>query len=185
MVCGGISEWSVSFAEEAKMAIALSFVATAADKICNIYSMKILNGNFMLGGRGKKVEIDEVMFGNKRKYNCGQVSEGQWVFGMVVRDTGQSLLFSCSRSPTRDLGNPSTARVQWTWHRDHFWQALANHMQRLCSQVKRKLKAMNGTMRAKLPGYLDEFNWSKLHPEANQGDRLNYMFSSGLNKRLL
>ena len=75
------------------MAIALSFVATAADKICNIYSMKILNGNFMLGGRGKKVEIDELMFGNKRKYNCGHVSEGQWVFGMVVRDTGQSLLF--------------------------------------------------------------------------------------------
>ena len=75
------------------MAIALSFVATAADKICNIYSMKILNGNFMLGGRGKKVEIDEVMFGNKRKYNCGHVSEGQWVLGMVVRDTGQSLLF--------------------------------------------------------------------------------------------
>ena len=93
MVCGGISEWSVSFAEEAEMAIALSFVATAADKICNIYSMKILNGNFMLGGRGKKVEIDELMFGNKRKYNCGHVSEGQWVFGMVVRDTGQSLLF--------------------------------------------------------------------------------------------
>ena len=75
------------------MAIALSFVATAADKICNIYSMKILNGNFMLGGRRKKVEIDELMFGNKRKYNCGHVSEGQWVFGMVVRDTGQSLLF--------------------------------------------------------------------------------------------
>ena len=52
MVCGGISEWSVSFAEEAEMAIALSFVATAVDKICNIYSMKILNGNFMLGGQG-------------------------------------------------------------------------------------------------------------------------------------
>ena len=48
-------------------------------------------------------------------------------------------------------------------------------MQGLFSQVKRKLKAMNGTMRAKLPGYLDEFNRSKLHPEANQGDRLNYM----------
>ena len=45
--------------------------------------MKILNGNFTLGGRGKAVEIDKSMFGNKRKYNRGRVSEGQWVFGMV------------------------------------------------------------------------------------------------------
>ena len=36
---------------------------------------------------------------------------------------------------------------------------------------------MNGTMKAKLPGYLDEFNWSKLHPETNQGDRFNHMLS--------
>ena len=46
----------------------------------------------------------------------------------------------------------------------------SNTIEELWSQVKRKLKAMNGTTRAKLPGYLDEFNWSKLHPEANKGD---------------
>lgn len=45
------------------------------------------------------------------------------------------------------------------------------------SQAKKKPKAMNGTMKAKLPGYLDEFNWSKLHPETNQGDRFNHMLS--------
>ena len=66
---------------------------TLLDKICNICSMKILNGNFTLGGRGKAVEIDKSMFGNKRKYNRGRVSEGQWVFGMVEWDIGRSLVF--------------------------------------------------------------------------------------------
>ena len=32
------------------------------------------------------------------------------------------------------------------------------------SQVKRKLKAMVGILRNKLPGYLDEFNWGKVYP---------------------
>ena len=55
--------------------------------------MKILNGNFTLGGRGKAVEIDKSMFGNKRKYNRERVSEGQWVFGVVEWDIGRSLVF--------------------------------------------------------------------------------------------
>lgn len=38
------------------------------------------------------MEIDESMFGNKRKYNRGHVSEGQ-VFGMVEQDTGRNLVF--------------------------------------------------------------------------------------------
>ena len=32
------------------------------------------------------------------------------------------------------------------------------------SQIKRKLKAMNGTPKSKLPSYLDKFNWRKCHP---------------------
>ena len=59
----------------------------------NICSIEILNGNFKLGGRGKTVEIDESVFGNKQKYNRGRVSEGQRVFVMVERDTGRSLVF--------------------------------------------------------------------------------------------
>ncbi|CAH3159749.1 unnamed protein product, partial [Pocillopora meandrina] len=62
-------------------------------KVKNICSIEILNGNFKLGGRGKTVEIDESMFGNKQKYNRGRVSEGQRVFVMVERDTGRSLVF--------------------------------------------------------------------------------------------
>ena len=66
---------------------------TVLDKIRNICTMKILNSNFKLGSRGKTVEIDESMFGNKRKNNRGHVSEGQWVFAMVEQDTGRSLVF--------------------------------------------------------------------------------------------
>ncbi|RMX36025.1 hypothetical protein pdam_00021570 [Pocillopora damicornis] len=55
--------------------------------------------------------------------------------------------------------------------------AHSNTIEGLWSQAKRKPKAMNRTMKAKLPGYLDEFNWSKLHPETNQGDRFNHMLS--------
>lgn len=36
--------------------------------------------------------------------------------------------------------------------------AHSNKIEGLWIQVKRKLKAMNGTTKAKLPGYLDEFN---------------------------
>ena len=39
------------------------------------------------------VEIDESVFGHKREYNRGQISQGKWVFGMVKRGTGRALAF--------------------------------------------------------------------------------------------
>ena len=88
---------------------------TVLDKIRNIFSKKILNSNFTLGGRGKTVEIDKSMFGNKQQYNCGRVFEGQWVFGMVERD------FLVFRVPDHQQETLVTsAQVHLTWHRDHF-----------------------------------------------------------------
>ena len=58
---------------------------------------------------------------------------------------------------------------------DPYTGAHSNTIKGLWSQVKRKLKAMNETTGAKLPGYLDKFNRSKPYPEANQGDRFNRM----------
>ena len=46
---------------------------------------------------------------------------------------------------------------------DPYTGAHTNTIEGLWSQVKRKLKAMNGTLRSQLPGYLDEFNWRKLY----------------------
>ncbi len=46
-----------------------------------------LQTNFMLGGVGKTVEIDESKFG-KRKYHRGHHVEGPWVFGGYERGTG-------------------------------------------------------------------------------------------------
>lgn len=154
----------------------------------------------MLGGQRKTVEIDESMFGNKQKYNRGRVSEGQWVFGMVERDAGQSLFFRIPDHQQetlvtrlgREFIEPGTVIISDKFSPyfnlndvgyihlmvndsenfvDPYTGAHSNAIEGLRSQVKRKLKAMNGTTRAKLPGYLDEFSWSKLQPEVNQGDR--------------
>jgi hypothetical protein len=44
-----------------------------------------------IGGPNKTVEIDESKFG-RRKYHRGNPVEGQWVFGGVERDSGQTFL---------------------------------------------------------------------------------------------
>ena len=43
-------------------------------------------------------------------------------------------------------------------------QGCTNTIEGVWSQIKRKLKAMNGTLKSKLPSYLDEYNWRKCYP---------------------
>ena len=47
---------------------------------------------------------------------------------------------------------------------DPYTGAHSNTIEGVWSQIKRKLKAMNGTVKSKLPSYLDEYNWRKCYP---------------------
>jgi len=51
--------------------------------------------------------------------------------------------------------------------------AHSNMIEGVWSQIKRKLKGMNGTLRSRLPGYLVEFNWRKCCP----GDAFNNLLA--------
>ena len=51
----------------------------------------IMTNNKKIGGKGKVVEIDESKFG-KVKHHRGHFVKGQWVFGGVCRETGESFL---------------------------------------------------------------------------------------------
>ncbi|PFX33813.1 putative transposase-like protein [Stylophora pistillata] len=173
--------------------LSLRTVITALQRLRDICSLKILHGNLKLGGRGKTIEIDESMFGHKRKYNRGRVGQGTWVFGMVERGTGRALAF---RVPNRTRETLVTGLVQkfvepgttiisdkfspyfnlnsigyihlMVNHSENFVDpytgAHSNTIEGVWSQIKRKLKAMNGTVKSKLPCYLDEFNWRKCYP---------------------
>ena len=171
----------------------LRTVITALQRLRDICSLKILHGNVKLGGRGKTVEIDESMFGHKRKYNRGRISRGTWVFGMVERGTGRALAFrvpnrtrqtlvaglvqqfvkpgttiiSDKFSPYFNLNSLGYIHIMVNHSEnfvDPFTGAHSNTIEGVWSQIKRKLKAMSGTLKSKLPSYLDEYNWRKCYP---------------------
>ena len=54
-------------------------------------------------------EINKSMFGHKRKYKCGRVRQGTWVFSTVERGTGWALAF---RVPNRTRETLVTGLVQ-------------------------------------------------------------------------
>ena len=180
--------------------ISLRTIATTLAKIRQICSLKILHGNIKLGGRGKTVEIDESMFGHKRKYNRGRVSEGAWVFGMVERGSGRALTFRVSDRTRETLVTrlvqefiqPGTVIISDKFspyfnlndigythlmvnHSENFVDpyigAHTNTIEGVWNAVKKKLKRMCGTFKHQLPSYLDEFNWQRVYP----GERFEMM----------
>ena len=50
-----------------------------------------------IGGPNKTVKIDDSKFG-RRKYNRGHKVKGQWVFGGVERESGNTFLCSGLRA---------------------------------------------------------------------------------------
>ena len=195
--------WSIDVSNKQLSLItgfSLRTIATTLAKIRQVCSLKILHGNIKLGGRGKTVEIDESMFGHKRKYNRGRVSEGTWVFGMVERGSGRALTF---RVPDRTRETLVTRLVQefiqpgtvilsdkfspyfnlndigythlMVNHSENFVDpytgAHTNTIEGVWNAVKKKLKRMCGTFKHQLPSYLDEFNWQRVYP----GERFQMM----------
>ena len=167
--------------------LSLHTVITALQRLRDICSLKILCGNLKLGGRGKTIEIDESMFGR------GRVGRGTWVFGMVERGTGRALAFrlpngtretlvtglvqkfvepgttiiSDKFSPYFNLNSVGYIHLMVNHFKnfvDPYTGAHSNMIEGVWSQIKRKLKAMNGTVKSKLPSYLDEYNWRKCYP---------------------
>ena len=135
----------------------------------------------------------EAMFGHKRKYNCGRVGEGTWVFGMVERGTGRAMAFrvpnrkretlvtglvqkfvkpgttiiSGKFSPYFNLNSVSYIHLMVNHYEnfvDPYTGAHSNTIEGLWSQINRKLKAMNRTVKSKILSYLDEYNWWKCYP---------------------
>lgn len=133
------------------------------------------------------------MFGHKRKYNRGRIGRGTCVFGMVERGTGKALTFrvpnrtretlvtglvqqfvepgttiiSDKFSPYFNLNGLGYIHVMVNHSEnfvDPFTGAHSNTIEGVWSQIKRKLKAMNGTLKSKLPSYLDKYNWRKCYP---------------------
>ena len=159
-------------------------VITALQRLRDICS---LHGNVKLGGRGKTVEIDESMFGHERKYNRGRISRGTWVFGMVERGTGRALAFRVPNRTRETLVvglvqqfvGPGTTIISDKFspyfrlnslgyihvmvnHSENFvvpfTGAHLNTTEGVWSQIKKKLKAMSGTLKSKLPSYLGSTN---------------------------
>ena len=172
--------------------MSLRNVVTVLQKVRDIGSLKILHANIKIAGRGKTVEIEESVFGHKRKYNRGRISRVAWVFGMVERGSDRALTYPVPYRTRETLvvgliqqfiepGTTITSnkfspylnlnRVGYTHimvnHSENFVDpytgAHTNTIEELWSQAKRKLKAMNGTLRSQLPRYLDEFNWRKFY----------------------
>ena len=75
--------------------------------ISNAGASMILGGT--VDGATNIVEIDESMFGKKRKYNRGKPTKRFWVFGMVERHTRKSH-FQCVEKRDRDTLIPIIAK---------------------------------------------------------------------------
>lgn len=146
-----------------------------------------LENPLRLGG-ANAVQIDESLFGGRRKYNLGNHFKHikSWVFGMVEENTGRCVLWAVRRRNRETLTNIIVDHVhsgstiksdQWgaysqlsqigfehltVNHSINFVSADGTHTQLIesvWSQVKGTLKQKRGTNKRGLAGYLDLYSF--------------------------
>jgi transposase-like protein len=137
------------------------------------------------------VEIDESLFGKKRKYNRGTGNQKYWVFGMLERGTRNSVLQLVERRDRQTLLPIIKAHVeegstiysdQWAAyftlkdegythltvnHSEEFMSAegcCTNGIEGLWGLAKLRIKKMKGVLPCRLPIYLDEFMYRYTGP---------------------
>lgn len=100
---GPVSRWYQSFRE-----------------ICSrrMQETEILFGQEVEATCDSIVEIDESLFGKKRKYNRGRTSTKQWVFGIIERSTGMffvKLVEDRTKATLRPLINQHVKKGATIW----------------------------------------------------------------------
>jgi IS1 family transposase len=146
-----------------------------------------LENPLVLGG-DKAVQIDESLFGGRRKYNRGnhQRHIKSWVFGIVEECTNRCVLWPVKNRKRKTLTNVVTDHVQvqsviksdeWPAYKRlgkrGFKHLTVNHsvsfvsqdgihtqlIESVWSQVKSSLKLKRGTSKKHLAGYLDLYSF--------------------------
>ena len=130
------------------------------------------------------VEIDESLFGKKRKYHRGTGNQKYWVFGMIERDTKKSVLQIVDRRDRETLlpiikkyvkVGTTIYSDQWgayfTLENEGYHHKTVNHsvefvsndgcctntIEGLWGLAKLRIKKMKGILPSRLPLVLDEF----------------------------
>ena len=149
------------------------------------------------------IEIDESLFGKKRKYNRGSGRQDQWVFGMVEKGT-RKVIFHLVEKRNREVLLPlitDSVQLGSQIHSD-CWRAYAslqsegylhktvnhsvefkgvdgtctNEIEGLWSLVKLRIKAMKGILHDKIGSILDEFSYRYRYGHSN-GDVFHKLLS--------
>jgi transposase-like protein len=71
-------------------------------KFRDILMQAMIEQGKVLGGPGKTVEIDESKFG-KRKYHRGKALDGQWVVGLLERESGATVMIPVEKRDAATL----------------------------------------------------------------------------------
>ena len=157
--------------------------------IRDICAQYLLDHPTQLGGPNKTVEIDESYF-MRRKYNRGEVRDGQWVLGLIERESKNCVLVPVPDRAAATLlpiiqqhVAPGTRIITDQWaaynqlpnhftvnHRLHFVSPTdptvhTNTIEGCWAHAKAKYRSMHGTSENLFDSYLQEFMWKRLFQE--------------------